>query len=62
MKPRSSSAEISRWMPDFDLSCSASFISSKLGEKPVCLQMAIDIDQQLVLFPREHGAGFSLEV
>ena len=37
-KPRSSNAEISRWMPDFDLRLSASFISSKLGEKPVCLR------------------------
>ena len=25
-------------MPDFDFSLSASFISSKLGEKPVCLR------------------------
>jgi hypothetical protein len=34
MKPRSSSAEISRWTPDLDLSCSASFISSNEGETP----------------------------
>ena len=38
MKPRSSSAEISRWTPDFDLSSSASRISSKLGEMPLSLR------------------------
>jgi hypothetical protein len=38
MKPRSSSPVISRWMPDLDLSASASFISSKEGETP-CLSM-----------------------
>ena len=35
MKPRSSSAVMSRWMPDFDLRSSASFISSKDGGTPV---------------------------
>ena len=34
-KPRSSRAVISRWMPDFDLRSSASFISSKEGGTPV---------------------------
>ena len=31
------------------------------GGEAGLFQMPIDIDQQLVLFPREHGAGFSLE-
>src|SRR5579863_203196 len=35
--PRSSSAVISRWMPDLDARSSASFISSKDGETPVSL-------------------------
>ena len=34
MKPRSSSAVIRRWMPDFDFRSSASFISSKDGGMP----------------------------
>ncbi len=34
MKPRSSSARISRWMPDFERRSSASFISSKEGGTP----------------------------
>jgi hypothetical protein len=34
MKPRSSSAVISRWMPDFERRSSASFISSKDGGTP----------------------------
>ena len=34
MKPRSSSALISRWMPDFDRRSRASFISSKDGGTP----------------------------
>src|SRR5690606_1381693 len=34
MKPRSSSAVISRWMPDFERRSSASFISSKEGGTP----------------------------
>ena len=34
MKPRSSSAVISRWMPDFEARFSASFISSKEGGIP----------------------------
>src|SRR5213592_198159 len=34
IKPRSSSAVISRWMPDFDRRSSASFISSKDGGTP----------------------------
>ena len=34
MKPRSSSAVISRWMPDLEARSSASFISSKEGETP----------------------------
>ena len=36
MKPRSSSAVISRWMPDFERRSSASFISSKEGGTPSC--------------------------
>ena len=36
-KPRSSSAVISRWMPDLDARSSASFISSNEGETPVSL-------------------------
>ena len=35
MKPRSSSAVIRRWMPDFEARSSASFISSKDGGMPV---------------------------
>jgi hypothetical protein len=35
MKPRSSSAEISRCTPDLDFSSSASFISSNEGETPL---------------------------
>src|SRR5262245_19852171 len=34
MKPRSSSAVMSRWIPDFDRRSSASFISSKEGGTP----------------------------
>ena len=34
MKPRSSSAVISRWMPDLERRSSASFISSKEGGTP----------------------------
>ena len=34
MKPRSSSAVIRRWMPDFEARLSASFISSKEGGIP----------------------------
>ena len=40
MKPRSSSAVISRWMPDFDFRSSASFISSKDGGTPVSCSRA----------------------
>jgi ATP-dependent RNA helicase DDX1 len=36
-KPRSSSAVISRWIPDLDARSRASFISSKEGETPVSL-------------------------
>src|SRR5271168_770159 len=31
---------MSRWIPDVERSCSASFISSKLGETPVCFRWA----------------------
>src|SRR6201992_144878 len=34
MKPRSSSAVMRRWMPDFERKSSASFISSKEGGTP----------------------------
>ena len=40
MKPRSSSAEMSRWTPDLDLSASASFISSNEGETPLSARRA----------------------
>jgi hypothetical protein len=40
VKPRSSSAEISRWTPDLDLSASASFISSNEGEMPLSFSRA----------------------
>src|SRR5687768_1956053 len=41
MNCRSSSAEISRWTPDFDLRSSASRISSKLGETPASARRAL---------------------
>ncbi len=56
MKPRSSSPLISRWMPDFDLSDSASFISSKEGETPTSVEPPIDEHQQFVLLSGQHGA------
>ena len=41
MKPRSSSAMISRWMPDFERRSSASFISSKDGGTPVSFSRSL---------------------
>ncbi len=38
MKPRSSSAVISRWIPDFERRSSAAFISSKDGGTPASLR------------------------
>src|SRR5205085_5776335 len=39
MKPRSSSPLIRRWIPDFERSLSASFISSKDGATPVAVSL-----------------------
>ena len=39
----------------FGLQPSASFISSNEGETPVCAEMLVDEEQQLVLFLRQHG-------
>ena len=41
MKPRSSSALISRWMPDLERRSSASFISSKDGGTPASLSRSL---------------------
>src|SRR5262249_42607113 len=41
MKPRSSSAVISRWMPDFERKSRASFISSKEGGTPASLSLSL---------------------
>src|SRR3954469_24428424 len=41
MKPRSSSAVIRRWMPDFERRSSASFISSKEGGTPLSLRRSL---------------------
>ena len=54
MKPRSSSAVISRWMPDFDLRSRASFISSKEGEHARLLQPLMDEHQELFLLRCQH--------
>ena len=59
MKPRSSSAVISRWMPDLERRSSASFISSKEGGTPDFLQSLVDEAQQLELLARQHRLGFS---
>ena len=55
MKPRSSSAEISRWTPLFDLRSSASFISSNEGETPVSRELGVDVEKQLMLLARQHA-------
>ena len=54
MKPRSSSAEIRRCTPDFDLRSSASRISSKLGADAALLQAIVDEEQQFMLLGGEH--------
>jgi hypothetical protein len=41
MKPRSSSAVIRRWMPDFERRSSASFISSKEGGTPASFSRSL---------------------
>src|SRR5689334_3251640 len=41
MNPRSSSAVINRWMPDFDRRSSASFISSKEGGTPASFSRSL---------------------
>src|SRR5215218_11231692 len=41
MKPRSSSAVIRRWMPDFERRSSASFISSKEGGTPLSFRRSL---------------------
>ena len=52
MKPRSSSAVISRWMPDLERRSSASFISSKEGGTPALFEALMDEPQQLGLLAR----------
>ena len=54
MKPRSSRAVISRWMPDLERRSSASFISSKEGGTPDFLQPLVDEAQQLELLAGQH--------
>src|SRR5229473_3873976 len=67
MKPRSSSAVIRRWMPDFERRSSASFISSNEGGTPdsfrrslmnrrssYCLRVSISINPQFA-FPGLDG-------
>src|SRR5258706_4521082 len=67
MKPRSSSAVIRRWIPDFERRSSASFISSKEGGTPdsfrrslmnrrssYCLRLSISINHQFA-FPGLDG-------
>ena len=62
MKPRSSSAVIRRWMPDFERRSSASFISSKEGGTPdsfsrslmnrsssYCLRVSISSNPQVAI-------------
>ena len=58
MKPRSSSAVISRWMPDFERRSSASFISSKEGGTPGLLQPLVDEAQELELLAGQHRLVF----
>ena len=60
MKPRSSSALISRWMPDFERRSSASFISSKEGGTPGLLQPLVDEHEQFMLLARQHGVPGSI--
>ena len=55
MKPRSSSAVISRWMPDLERRSSASFISSKEGGTPDFLQALVDEAQKLELLAGQHA-------
>ena len=54
MKPRSSSAVMRRWMPDFERRSSASFISSNEGGTPASFSRLIDETQKFILFAREH--------
>jgi hypothetical protein len=56
MKPRSSSAVIRRWMPDFDRRSSASFISSKDGGTPSRIHPRLDEIQKFQLLACQHGA------
>ena len=60
MKPRSSSAVIRRWMPDFERRSSASFISSKEGGMPGFLQPLMDEPKQFVLACASASARPSL--
>ena len=70
MKPRSSSAVIRRWMPDFERRSSASFISSKDGGTPAsfsrswinrnssaCLRVSIGGSSSLPRLAREFRSG-----
>ena len=54
MKPRSSSAVISRWMPDLERRSSASFISSKEGGTPDFGQALVDEAQEFELLAGQH--------
>ena len=61
MKPRSTSAEIRRCTPLFDLRSSASFISSNEGETPVSGELGVDVEKQLMLLARQHAKFLPLE-
>ena len=54
MKPRSSSAVISRWMPDLERRSSASFISSKEGGTPASLSRSWMNRNEFGLLARQH--------
>ena len=56
MKPRSSSAVISRWMPDFERRSSASFISSNEGGTPSRCHALLDEIEEFELLAGQHGA------
>ncbi len=60
MKPRSSSARISRWIPDLERRSSASFISSNEGGTPLSLARSLMNLRKLELLAGEHGGILSL--
>ena len=61
MNPRSARPVTSRWIPDFDLRRSASFISSKDGETPVAVSSDLEVEAvDLPLYGR-IAAGTPIE-